>query len=143
LIKDKDGWTPLHWATFIGDLNQAIKTLETSGEKFTTKHFLIQDDQGRTPLSLAAKYFHLDQIFVPSYWKGRVGEMIDLWKEASPQSNENLNFEALRDEAIQLTMQSLPKIDLQTLNQAVRPTVSLSTSEKEMTESRKLTDLSK
>jgi hypothetical protein len=131
LIKDDDGSTPLHGAAGHGHLDQIMVALKASGEKLTLDHFLIKDHDGYTPLYWAACNGHLDQVFIPSYWTGRVGEMIDLWEQVPQECKEKAEekdadyFQKLRDEAILLSVQSVPRLDLEALSQAVRANVSI------------------
>jgi hypothetical protein len=124
LIQDKEGVTPLHWAMANDDLTQVVETLKGSGEKLDSKHFLIEDKEGNTPLTWAAMNRSLSPLFNPSQWVGRVGEMQRLWEQVPKENQGQIDYEALRNEAIQ---QSVHPERLRTWNGAgmtrpVRPT---------------------
>jgi hypothetical protein len=100
LTPNKHGRTPLHLAAMHGHLDQVMEIFRNSGETPTAQQFLMKDKSGNTPLRLATAQSHLEQVFSPSLWAGQVGEMIGLWKEVPLPDRAQLNFEALRDEAI-------------------------------------------
>jgi hypothetical protein len=100
LIKNEADVTPLHRAATTGHLDQVTEVLKAFGERLAVEHLFIESDDGHTPFGLAALYSHLDHIFTPSLWTGRVGEMITLWDQVSEQCREQVDFEAVLKEAI-------------------------------------------
>jgi ankyrin repeat protein len=55
-MKNKYGWTPLHWAAWHGALDKIPREL------LTTENLTIEDREVRTPLHFAALNGHLNQI---------------------------------------------------------------------------------
>jgi hypothetical protein len=119
LIQDKHGWTPLHGAAG-GHLDQVMEALRISGEKLTRAHFLIKNGTAVTPLCMAGEYGHLNQVFTPSHWQGRVGEMIDFWREVPEAYKRGFDFNKLRDDAILLSLPPGRRIDPGAFEEAAR-----------------------
>ncbi len=123
LVKDHSGYTPFHSAVQTGHLDQMVGILKASGETIPWESFLIKDDMDRTPLSETFGPGRLGEVFTPSLWMGRVGDMMKLWQHVPKEHHEDIPFDALRNEALQLSIESAPRMDMKAFSEAIRATV--------------------
>jgi hypothetical protein len=115
---------PLLEAAQHGYLDQIGEVLKLSGGHLTPEHFLAESAQVNSPLTTARLHRHLDQVFAPALWVCRVGEMERLWKRVNPLYRKAVDYEALRNRAILMSVRTAPKISLSDFEGVRRPTAS-------------------
>lgn len=122
LVGNKGGTTPWHEAAEHAALDALVEVFRESGAVFSLKYWLADDRRGRTVLDRAADSACLDQVFAPSLWKGRLGEMVQLWERVREEDRQQVDFERVSSE---VALTSRPRWRPAAFRGAARPSIPL------------------
>ncbi|MDE1170381.1 MAG: ankyrin repeat domain-containing protein [Verrucomicrobium sp.] len=114
--------TPLHVAAQRRQIAALAAAVREAGWELRPRHWLAANRDGKTALDEAALHGNLDQVFEPSLWTRRVGEMGKLWSYVREESRGGVDFERLSHEAALASR--APRVPAAAFRGAARPELS-------------------
>ncbi|MDE1170380.1 MAG: ankyrin repeat domain-containing protein [Verrucomicrobium sp.] len=122
LVEDDNGVTPLQAASREGRLNFLLAVVRRSGERFGAGDWLARNRSGWSSLDAAGTRGILFQVFDPRDWRGRMGEMLELWGHVPEGARSQVDFERVSHE-VALAGRRAPRVEPESFKAAARPEV--------------------